>query len=129
MLFRYQIRYDRWVRSQHRLCVEYKTSQSRKWEVFSNCNLATVYELMTDKTLVCDWDDVYIPIAELIKSYDTIDEFVIEYIKKDFWNVMDTKNMIDNEQQAFKFLKGISSGRWSKSIKIDDKILKGTDHV
>ena len=125
MLFRYKIRNDRWVRSEYCLCVEFKTPQSRKWKAFSNCNLATVYELMTNETLVCGWNDVCIPIVELIKTYDTIDEFVIEYIKKDFWNVMDTKDMINNEKQAFKFLKGISSGRWSKSIEIDMDVLKG----
>ena len=124
MLFRYQIRYDRWVRSQHRLCVEFKTPQSHKWEVFSNLSLAAVYALITIKEPPGDWDAV-MPIVELIKSYDTIDEFVIEYIKKDFWNVMDTKDMIDNEEQAFKFLKGISSWRWSKSIEIDMDVLKG----
>ena len=84
MLFRYQIRYDHWVRSEYRLCIEFKKPQSRKWQAFSNYNLATIYELMTGETLVCDWDDVCIPIVELIKSYSTIDEFVIEYIKKDF---------------------------------------------
>lgn len=124
MLFRYQIRYDHWARSQYRLCVEFKTPQSRKWEVFSNLSLAAVYELITSKELTCEWDDC-MPIVELIKSYDTIDEFVIEYIKKDFWNVMDTKDMINNEEQAFKFLKGLSSWRWSKSIEVDMDVLKG----
>lgn len=124
MFFRYRITPSHFTMTGYRLWIEYKTPGSRKWKDFSHHDLADICNYITNQEIV-DYDKACQNVVKVIKSYDSIDEFVITYIKKDFWNIMNEKDTTNNETQAFKFLQNISSWRWSKSIEIDMDVLKG----